>query len=540
MKNINEPEHATALRSAVNSPKIRTIGLKEAVGFGVGDFYGGGQLVMVATYMSLFWTRFGGMGISAAQGLIGVGTILSAFAALVFGILSDNLYRCRFGRRFGRRRPMLLILSPLILTGVVLWLPHRPFALYGAAFIVWVTLAQLFQTSYNPLPGEMTQDFNGRTRLSTTRLFISTASSTVLPLACSALLSVFGESRPLAYELFGITTTVLFSIAVLIAWHSTWELTPSQAGFGSNEDRRSKRRHAGPVVWIRRLVSVFRQYASTLRIDVFRKHLAIYLLVQISMDVFGQTFVFYVIYDWNRTAAFASLLLGCSAISLPLMPLFGWLFTQIGPKRLYALNFMGCLSGLVLLFGAWMAADRMPRGWWTVFAVVGAVVFFSFKSLCGFLPWAVFPFIADVDEMVTTRYRSATFSGVQAFFRQLGSGIAVMCVGAILGATGFDATRATQPVSATIGVGSVLLGWFAVSMIICWVISAHLTLDRRTDRQILAEIARLRSGGSKADVDPDTKRTVERLTGVPYEKCWNTGGVPAGASGRGSALDWKA
>ena len=41
------------------------------------------------------------------------------------------------------------------------------------------------------------------------------------------------------------------------------------------------------------------------------------------MDIFGQTFVFFVVYDWNHTAAFASLLLGCAAISLPLMPLFG-------------------------------------------------------------------------------------------------------------------------------------------------------------------------------------------------------------------------
>ena len=52
------------------------------------------------------------------------------------------------------------------------------------------------------------------------------------------------------------------------------------------------------------------------------------------MDIFGQTFVFFVVYDWNHTAAFASLLLGCAAISLPLMPLFGripGIVSQIGP-----------------------------------------------------------------------------------------------------------------------------------------------------------------------------------------------------------------
>ena len=52
------------------------------------------------------------------------------------------------------------------------------------------------------------------------------------------------------------------------------------------------------------------------------------------MDIFGQTFVFFVVYDWNHTAAFASLLLGCAAISLPLMPLFGIGMTKLGPPGL--------------------------------------------------------------------------------------------------------------------------------------------------------------------------------------------------------------
>lgn len=50
------------------------------------------------------------------------------------------------------------------------------------------------------------------------------------------------------------------------------------------------------------------------------------------MDIFGQTFVFFVVYDWNHTAAFASLLRGCAAISLPLMPLFGIGMTKLGPR----------------------------------------------------------------------------------------------------------------------------------------------------------------------------------------------------------------
>ncbi|MBU9067994.1 oligogalacturonide transporter [Bifidobacterium longum] len=37
---------------------------------------------------------------------------------------------------------------------------------------------------------------------------------------------------------------------------------------------------------------------------------------------------------------------------------------------------------------------------------------------------------------------------------------------------------------------------------------------------VLAEITRLRNGGAKAGVTDDTRRVVERLTGLPYERCW--------------------
>lgn len=196
--------------------------------------------------------------------------------------------------------------------------------------------------------------------------------------------------------------------------------------------------HVGMAGWLRRARLVLREYASTLRVKEFRKHLAIYLLVQVTMDVFGQTFVFFVVHDWNHTAAFASLMPGCAAVSLPLMPVFGWAMTKIGPKRLYAINFIGWL-GTAWLFAAWMLVGTLPKPW-----------------------WAVFPYIADIDQIVTRRYRSATFSGIQASFRQLGSGIATIAVGLVLGAVGFDATRARQTTVAGIGLGAVLLGWFTV------------------------------------------------------------------------------
>ena len=502
------------------SSKPRTISMREAIGFGAGDFFGGGQLALVSTYLTLFWTRFCGMNIATAQGVIGVSAMVSALSALVFGVLDDNLYRFHVGRRFGRRRLMLMLIAPALLVGVLLWIPGLPMPLYALVYVFWVMLAQAFQACYNPLAGEMTQDFSQRTKLSTTRLFISTAAATLIPLVGSWALSTFGEASPTAYMLVSIGSTVLFSCAVAISWKTTWEMTPEQAGFGAYASGALREHRLGLHGWVRRAGRVLREYVTTLRIREFRKHLTIYLLVQMSSDVFGQTFVFFVLYDWNRTAAFASLLLGCAAISLPLMPLFGRAMVAIGPRRLYRVAFAGMLAGLAWLALAWLLVGVLPSVLWAAGAVMASLWFFAFKSLVSYLPWAVFPFIADIDQIVTRQYRSATFSSVQACFRQFGSGIITIAVGLILSAVGFDSSLPTQTLGASIGIAAVMLGFFAVAMLVCWAVSSRLVVDRRTDLELLHEVERLRAGGSKADVDESTRRTVERLTGLAYDDCW--------------------
>jgi len=504
----------------VSWERSRKVTIRSAIGYGMGDFYGGGQGVLVSTYLALFWTRFCGMTIGSAQSVLGLSTIISAFAALFFGVLDDNLYRFRLAREVGRRHLLMLMIPPLLLFGLLLWIPGLPFAVYLGVYVLWVVLVQMFQTSYNPLPGEMAQDFGERTLLSTVRMFISSASGTLVPLIGGIVLALMGEERPMGYMVVAFAFTIGFALAAGISCFATWELTPCQAGFGQWENGVIKPSRIGFQGWKRRLRKVVREYASTVRIAVFRQHLAIYLLVLTSTDIFSQTFVFFILYNWNRSAAFASILLSCGVISLPLMPVFGWMMTRIGPRRMYAIGFSAGLIGVVWLLAAWLLEGRIPSPAWMVFAFAGILWFLTAKALYGYLPWTVFPYVADVDQIVTRRSRAATFSGMQFFARQLFSGVIMMLVGVVLSATGFDSTKSAQPWSAQVGIAAVLLGFTAVVLIICWIIDSRLAIDKHTDGIILREITRLQNGGSKADVDADTKAVVERLTGLKYEDCW--------------------
>ncbi|KFI52842.1 Na-galactoside symporter [Bifidobacterium callitrichos DSM 23973] len=235
------------------------------------------------------------------------------------------------------------------------------------------------------------------------------------------------------------------------------------------------------------------------------------------------------IYDWNKNAAFGSLLLSFALVGEPLKPAFGWLFTKLGPRKMYSLNFAGGIIGLLGLLGLWQAQGSLAEGAWTALAFVVTVWWLIFRAMVWFIPWNVFPFIPDVDEIVTGKNRTGVFSGFKAFTRKLTSGLATTFIGIYLASTGFikpakDAAGVMQypdqPVAAQNGIAFVCIGWVIIGLLIAWGIALTFKLDKKTDGILLAEIERLKNGGKKADVDPNTKKVVEQLTGVKYEKCW--------------------
>ncbi|WP_241520104.1 hypothetical protein [Bifidobacterium catulorum] len=76
------------------------ITLGNALGYAMGDIYGGGGPTLAGTYLAVFWTHFCGFDISTAQGIIGGAVVVSAVCAILFGLLSERFYLYRLGRRF--------------------------------------------------------------------------------------------------------------------------------------------------------------------------------------------------------------------------------------------------------------------------------------------------------------------------------------------------------------------------------------------------------------------------------------------------------
>lgn len=142
------------------------------------------------------------------------------------------------------------------------------------------------------------------------------------------------------------------------------------------------------------------------------------------------------------------------------------------------------------------------------------------RSLLEFTPCNVFPFIPDVDEIVTKQRREGLFAAVMTFTRKSSVAIATFAVGLILQSAGFVEGQTAQTEGVIITIANILLYGCITLLVLALIFAITFKLNRRTHQILVDEIDRLKAGGSKDDVDPETKAIVENLTGYKYENVW--------------------
>lgn len=146
-----------------------------------------------------------------------------------------------------------------------------------------------------------------------------------------------------------------------------------------------------------------------------------------AKDAFNAVFVFFCVYALNSTSTVAANLLSFSIIGLPGAILYGFLMIKIGPANLFKISYS---TMILCLLGYGAVYLYHPSN---LILVLGVISFFYQigRSMLEFIPWNVFPFIPDVDEMITTKRREGIFASVMTFFRKSSVALATFLVGAL-------------------------------------------------------------------------------------------------------------
>ncbi|ENW0691869.1 MFS transporter, partial [Salmonella enterica] len=388
----------------------KKITIPVSIGYGLTDIMGGGAFTVIGAWLLFFYTTFVGLSPVEAASIVAIARIVDAVVSLFMGSFTDHFYKNPLGKRFGRRRFFLLAGAPLMLVYILLWVTGMSFWFYLAVYLAFEVIAAMVLIPWETLPSEMTKDFNSRTKLSTCRMFLSASGTFLATFIPGLLISYFGEHDPHAYFINGVVFAVLFMFCVFISWKVTWEreLTPEM--LVELENTRQPTSFMAKVVATGKL---FKEYYSTLKVRAFRKHLAIYLFSFTAKDVYNTVFVFFCVYCLNVPSSLSGTLLSMSIVGLPVTLLAGVAIIKFGPSRLYVFAYtlmILCLAGLFMVY-------HFPTDNNVTILLVLAALYQVGRCVLEFTPWNVFPFIPDIDEMITRQRREGLFAAVMTFSR---------------------------------------------------------------------------------------------------------------------------
>lgn len=492
----------------------KEITLGTSIGFGLTDMMGGGAFTIIGAWLLFFYTKFAGLTPVEAASIIAIARIVDAVVSLFMGSFSDNFFKFKLGRKFGRRRFFLLIGSPLMLAYVLLWVTGMNYLYYLVTYLLFEVIAATVLIPWETLPSEMTKDFNKRTKLSTARMFISGTGTFLATFIPGRLFDALGQDNAMAFFLNGAFFAVVFAICVFITFRSTWEREVAPEVMEQFMNQKRERQSFSERLKI--ISQTVIDFVSTFKVKSFRKHLFIYICSMTAKDAFNAVFVFYCVYALNSTSAVAANLLSFSIIGLPGAIVYGYLMIKIGPSNLFKISY----STMILCLLAYGAVYLLHPSSLILTLGIVSFVYQIGRSMLEFIPWNVFPFIPDVDEMISKQRREGIFASVMTFFRKSSVALATFLVGAVLEGGGFVQQATTQSAGAIHTILYIMLFGVGGLLLLSLIAAFTFKLNKETHGILVDEINRLKDNGSKADVDPKTKEIVENLTGYKYDKLW--------------------
>jgi len=393
------------------TPASERLPLWRKLGYGLGDIYGGGSLVVVSFYYLIFLTDVVRLSPALAGTVILISKVYDAITDPLEGVLSD-----RTRTRLGRRRPYLLGGIPLIfLSFFGLFYPVNldseaaRFAFVVATYLFFSTVVSLVMLNYNALQAEITLDYNERTSLSSLRIAFSTVSSILAALLPLEIVKGFADVRQ-GWIVMGLVFGVIFAL-------------PFIATVASVRERREFQR---PPARLDLAATLLRPF----RIRTFVHALLMYLFAFVAMDAVSSVVVYFMKYYLNRgdeANYVAGTLLIFQVLSLPL-------YVGLSRRTSKRHGFMaGGLLWIAVMFVSFLITPASP---WLLVYIFAALVGLGTGGIVVMI-YAIFPDIPDVDELATGERREGTYSALITFVRKLSSAVAIFLVSNALSIAGY-------------------------------------------------------------------------------------------------------
>lgn len=462
--------------------------------YAVGDFYGGGGFFIVSTFTMFFLINVAGLSPLAAGLVIGLGKVWDAISDPLMGYITDKTHS-----RFGRRRIYFLIgIIPIFISSMLIWLPvnfsveYYKFIYYFLAYIFFYTVSTFVMVPYSALGAEMTTDFKERNRIFGLRMIFSMASTLIVGLFAQPIIDMYATPAE-GHKMLGIFSGLFCAIPFIFVFLGTWELP--------YERNKSEYKN-----FFRNFITIFNNRS-------FRIHIGMYIFAYAAMDVLMSWLKFYM-NDYLERPKFLSIGLGAIIITQILsISLYIYLANKKGKGFAYILGMT--IWGIAMLLFSFQTAQSS-----TALLIINCILIGFGLSAAVYVPWAILPFVTDVDELITGEKRAGTYSGAMTLTRKMIQGLIVLpLLGLMLNIIDYK-PNAIQSADTIISMKYMFIFTPILFIIIGIYFATRFKINPKTHKIMMDEIERLKSGGSKLDVNIDTKNVCQALTGISYEKLY--------------------
>jgi oligogalacturonide transporter len=488
----------------------RQVRLGNYIAYGSNDFLGAGAMSIIGLWVTFFYTTYCGLTVAQAGLIVVAARLLDAFFSPLIGYISDHFHHTWLGRKFGRRRFFILISIPLLPSFALMWVEGQTFWYYLITYVFFELVYAMEIIPYETLAAEMSPNYATKAKFAGARIICGqVANIAALWLPALIVERLGGKDSPTTFLYLGITFSVFFVLVAIAVYLFTWERPREEiAGADKPPDKPP----------FSNLSQLFEDLQATLRIRAFRLHLGMYLGGYVSQDILNVVLPYFIAFALAGTVTTTSNISATMAIAQLFSVFIAiWACLRFHPApsyRVALLFFAAGVAGLLSLYAAGVTAIY----WYCVVVVIAGLG----RGALNYIPWSVYNYMPDVDEIVTGRRREGAFAGVMTFVRKVMQSAAILLATQILNLAGLIPRTMNQPESVVTTVVVILACGPLLIMLFGLLVSLRFKLNSETHGVLMDEIDRFkRNDGSQPT--PENRAIVEDLTGWKYEQLWGKG-----------------
>ena len=409
------------MKEQLNSKSVRPFGLRDKVGYLLGDFGNDFFFLLTSAFLMVFYTDVFHISAATVGALFMAARLWDAFADVAWGRFIDT----RPATKHGKFKPWIFRMSfPLVITGVLMFttIPGMSDGFYLAwafvTYVVWGTLYSTVNIPYGSMASVMTADPVERTTLSTWR----NMGAALAGMAINVLgpMIVFVDNKINADRMF--MTACIFGVLAIACYIGCYNLSTERIAVPEKEVEKG---------------AFLRSVKSLLTNKPFLWVLAASLLAMTNQFIV-QAVNTYLFKDYFANAGALSIIGLVQTLSMFLVvPLVKPLVAKFGKKEI-------SVVGMTIASIIYIAMFFLKFTTTTPFIVLAALGYMA-MCLYNIVTWAFITDVIDYHEYLTSMREDATVYSIISMSRKVGQAVAGGIGGVAIAAVGYDAALGQQP-----------------------------------------------------------------------------------------------